>query len=81
MNKGIIFDILLLENGFVLTLFRLFQFGMAKDDEGAGPFISLIIGFHKLELTTSLTWRIKEHGKQKSKKKSKSKSKATIASA
>ena len=44
-------------------------FGMAKDNEGAGPFISLIIGFHKLELTTSLTWRIREHGKQTSKKK------------
>jgi len=58
---GLIFDILLLENGIVFTLFKLFRIGVltdsAKDDEEA--YTALVLGLYKAELAISLGWRKK----------------------
>ena len=81
MTKGIIFDLLTLNNGMVLTLFRIFKIGLIKDNQGFGTFYTLMFAIHKLETSVSLTWRTALNGSQKSKTKSKQKSKTSYASA
>ena len=81
MTKGIIFDLIKLDNGFLITLFRLFKLGTITDNEGYGKYYTLLFGIRKLEFTLSLTWRSSLNGNKKSQKKSKQKSKTTYASA
>lgn len=81
MTKGIIFDLIQLDNGFLLTLFKTFKIGTITDDEGYGKYYTLLLGIKRLEFTLSLTWRTALNGSQKSKTKSKQKSKTTYASA
>ena len=81
MTKGIIFDLIKLDNGFLITLFRLFKIGTITDNEGYGKYYTLLFGIRKLEFTLSLTWRSSLNGNKKSQKKSKQKSKTTYASA
>ena len=58
MNKrGYIFDLLKLENGWVLTLFSFFRIGWLSGNEGYGPFKCLQFGIGKLESTISLAWK------------------------
>ena len=59
-DKGFIFDLVKLENGWVITLFSLFKFGYLFGDEGFGNFQSIQIGLWKLEFTISFAWRTKE---------------------
>ena len=77
MTKGIIFDLLTLNNGMVLTLFRIFKIGLIKDNQGFGTFYTLMFAVHKLETSVSIAWRTKAYGEEENK----SKSKTTIASA
>ena len=81
MAKGIIFDLIKLDNGFLITFFRLFKIGTLTDDDGYGRYYTLLLGIRRLEFTLSLTWRTALNGSQESKKKSKQKSKAFVASA
>ena len=81
MTKGIIFDLIKLDNGFLLTIFRLFKIGTITDNEGYGQYYTLLLGIKQLEFTLSLTWRTALNGSQKSKTKSKRKSKTSYASA
>ena len=81
MTKGIIFDLIKLDNGFLLTIFRLFKIGTITDNEGYGQYYTLLLGIKQLEFTLSLTWRTALNGSQKSKTKSKQKSKTSYASA
>ena len=78
MTKGIIFDLLTLNNGMVLTLFRIFKVGIIKDNQGFGTFYTLMLAIHNLETSVSIAWRTKAYGEEK---KNKSKSKTTVASA
>ena len=57
MNKGYIFDLLKIENGFIITLFKLIRFGAFKGDEGFGPYSSILFGIYRLELVISLAWK------------------------
>ena len=77
MTKGIIFDLLTLNNGIVLTLFKFFKIGVIKDNQGFGTFYTLMFAIHNLETSVSIAWRTKEYGEEENK----SKSKTTIASA
>ena len=81
MTKGLIFDLIQRDNGFLLTFFRLFKIGTITDDDGYGKYHTLLLGIRRLEFTLSLTWRTALNGSQKSKKKSKQKSKTFAASA
>ena len=81
MTKGIIFDLIKLDNGFLLTFFRLFKIGTITDNEGYGQYYTLLLGIKKLEFTLSLTWRSSLNGNKKSTKKSKQKPKIVNASA
>ena len=78
MPKGIIFDLLTVNNGMVLTLFNFFKIGVMKDNQGFGNFYTLMFAIHKLETSVSIAWRTKAYGEEK---KNKSKSKTTVASA
>mgnify|MGYP003154458913 CR=1 FL=1 len=77
MTKGIIFDLLTLNNGIILTLFRIFKVGIIKDNQGFGTFYTLMLAIHNLETSVSIAWRTKAYGEEENK----SKSKTTIASA
>ena len=57
MNKGYIFNLAKLENGFICTLFKLFKFGLIKGDDGFGPYNSILLGIYRLELVISLAWK------------------------
>ena len=78
MAKGIIFDLLTLNNGIVLTLFGIFKIGIIKDNQGFGDFYTLMFAVHKLETSVSIAWRTKSYGEEK---ESQSKSQAPTASA
>lgn len=69
MTKGIIFDLIQLDNGFLLTLFKTFKIGTITDDEGYGKYYTLLLGIKRLEFTLSLTWRTALNGSQKVKRK------------
>ena len=77
MAKGIIFDLLTLNNGIILKLFRIFKVGIIKDNQGFGTFYTLMLAIHNLETSVSIAWRTKAYGEEENK----SKSKTTIASA
>ena len=81
MTQGFIFDLIKLDNGFLLTIFKLLKIGILTDNEGYGKYYTLLLGIRRLEFTLSLTWRTALNGNQKNKKKSKQKSKTTYASA
>ena len=65
MSKGIIFDLIKLDNGFLLTICRLFKIGTLTDNEGYGKYYTLLLGIKRLEFTLSLTWRTALNGNQK----------------
>ena len=81
MNKGIILDIIKLDNGIYSTFFKTIKLGYAIDNQGYGKYITFLIGLYKLEFSLSLTWRTKLNGNEENKKKNKQESKAPIASA
>ena len=81
MTQGFIFDLIKLDNGFLLTIFKLLKIGILTDNEGYCKYYTLLLGIRRLEFTLSLTWRTALNGNQKNKKKSKQKSKTTYASA
>ena len=64
MTKGIIFDLLTLNNGMVLTLFRIFKVGIIKDNQGFGTFYTLMLAIHNLETSVSIAWRTKAYGEE-----------------
>ena len=78
MNKGIIFDLLTLNNGIILTLFKIFKIGLIKDNQGFGTFYTLMFACYKLETSVSIAWRTTAYGEEK---KNKSKSQTPTASA
>jgi len=55
--KSYLFDLLFLNNGVVLTLFKYLKIAVMKDDQGEGPFVLLQIALWKFETTLSLTWK------------------------
>ena len=56
-NRGYIFDLLKLENGWIITLFKFFRIGWLRGDEGFGAYKCFQLGIGKLELTISLGWK------------------------
>ena len=56
-DKGFIFDLIKLENGWVITLFSLFKFGYLSGDEDFRHFKCIQLGLWKLEFTFSLAWK------------------------
>ena len=77
-KQGIMFDLLTLNNGIVITLLTYLKIGFIKDNQGFGTFYTLMLAIHKLETSVSIAWRTKAYGEEK---KNKSKSKTTVASA
>ena len=57
MHKGYFFDLLKVQKGRVITLFRIFKIATKYGDEGLGKFVLIQFGILKLELTLSFTWR------------------------
>ena len=57
MTRGYIFDLIKLENGWVVTLCSFLRLGWLKGDEGFGSYKSLQFGLGKLEITISLGWK------------------------
>ena len=57
MIKGYIFDLLKIENGWIVTLFSFFRIGWLTGDEGFGPYKCMQFSIGKLELTLSLGWK------------------------
>jgi len=57
MIKGYIFDLLKIENGWIVTLFSFFRIGWLTGDEGFGPYKCMQFRIGKLELTLSLGWK------------------------
>jgi len=55
--KSYLFDLLFLNNGVVLTLFKYLKIAIMKDDQGEAPFVLLQIALWKFETTLSLTWK------------------------
>ena len=78
MNKGIIFDLLTLNNGIILTVFKYLRIGVMKDNQGFGTFYTLMFAIYKLETSVSIAWRTKAYGEEEN---NKSKSQVTNASA
>ena len=76
MTKGIIFDLLTLNNGIILTLLKYFRIGIIKDNQGFGTFYTLMFAIYKLETSVSIAWRTKSYEEE-----NKSKPKTTTASA
>ena len=64
MNKGIIFDLLTLNNGIILTLFKIFKIGLIKDNQGFGTFYTLMFACYKLETSVSIAWRTTAYGEE-----------------
>ena len=56
MDKGYIFDLLKIENGWILTLFSFFRIGWLKAGESNGFYKCLQLGIGKFELTFSIGW-------------------------
>jgi len=57
MNRGYLFDLIKLENGWIITLFSVFRIGWLTGNEGFGPYKCIQVGIGKLELTISLGWK------------------------
>jgi len=57
MNKGYIFDLLKLDNGWIVTLLAIFKFGLFRGNEGFGPFTSVLFAIYRLEVVISLAWK------------------------
>ena len=55
-NKGYIFDLLKLENGFVITLIYIIKYGWLGTDLESKFYKCIQIGFGKLEFTFSISW-------------------------
>jgi hypothetical protein len=55
--KAYLFDLLFLNNGVVVTLFKYFKIAIMKDNDGSGPFVLLQVAIWKFEITLSLTWK------------------------
>ena len=64
MNKGLIFDILKLNNGIILTLLNVIKIGAIKDNQGFGYFYTLMLAIHKLETSVSIAWRTITYGEE-----------------
>ena len=56
MSKGFIFDLLKLENGWVLTLFSIFRIGWIGSADDIKFYKCFQLGLSKLELTFSTGW-------------------------
>jgi hypothetical protein len=56
-SKGYIFDLLKLENGYLVTLFSFIQIGYSSGDEFERFFKCIQFGFGKLVITFSLGWK------------------------
>ena len=63
MTEGLIFNLIHFNNGFLITFFTIFKFGLAQDDDGHGPYSSLILGIRRLEFSFAITWRNNEKKK------------------
>ena len=57
MSRGYVFDLIKIENGWVVTLFSFFRLGWLKGNEDYGSYKCLQFGLGKLELTISLGWK------------------------
>jgi len=60
MANGWLFDFWLLEDGWMVIVFRLFKFAWLKGNQGLGPAISIVLGIYQAELTITLGWRTHE---------------------
>ena len=58
---GFILDILIINNGIILTFFKYIKIGFIKDNQGFGYFYTIMLAIGKLELSTSIAWRTKAH--------------------
>ena len=56
MNKGYIFDLITMENGWVITLFSFFRIGWLSGTDDNRFYKCLQLGIWKLELTISIGW-------------------------
>ena len=56
MNKGFIFDLLKIENGWVITLFSFFRIGWLRTGGNEKFYKCLQLGIGKIELTSSIGW-------------------------
>ena len=56
MAKGYIFDLLKIENGWIVTLFSLFRIGWLKAGEDNRFYKCLQLGIGTIELTISIGW-------------------------
>ena len=56
MAKGYIFDLLKIENGWIMTLFSFFRIGWLKAGEDSRFYKCLQLGIGKIELTLSIGW-------------------------
>ena len=55
--KAYLFDLLFLNNGVIITLFKYLKIAVMKDNQGEGNFVLLQIAIWKFETTLSLTWK------------------------
>ena len=55
--KAYLFDLLFLNNGVIVTLFKYLKIAVMKDNQGEGSFVLLQIAIWKFETTLSLTWK------------------------
>ena len=56
MNKGYIFDLIKVENGWVICLFSFFRIGWLRASEDSRFYKCLQLGIGKIELTISIGW-------------------------
>tara|TARA_R100001594_G_C4038163_1_gene262664 strand:+ start:1259 stop:1510 length:252 start_codon:yes stop_codon:yes gene_type:complete len=78
---GFIIDILRVNNGIIITLFRFIKLGLIKDNQGFGTFYTLMLAIYNLETSVSIAWRTKQHGNEENTTKNQQKSKTPVASA
>ena len=57
MSKGFIFDLVKLENGWIVTLFSLFKIAWINTDIDNNFYKCCQISFGKLQLTLSIGWK------------------------
>ena len=56
MTKGFIFDLLKIENGWIITLFSFFRIGWLRAGRDNNFYKCLQLGIGKIELTHSIGW-------------------------
>ena len=56
MAKGYIFDLLKIENGWIMTLFSFFRIGWLRTGEDNRFYKCLQLAIGKIELTLSIGW-------------------------